>query len=330
MNIKFRWLMIAISGVALAAPLQADPHGNRGNHGPAARPAPSRGGGPSLYRGASSSYRPVAVPNYGGARNYSTGPRFSSVGIGQGSTFRQQRFQTSNFQSQFNTGPTVPGTFSRGARGFDRTRTSTATGGFQSTGGTRTTQFSNVNNTTTSTTTTQNHVFAQRSADWQPTWDRNRDHWWRGHRCRFVNNSWFIFDFGFYPWGYGYGYPYSYGYPYDYGYGYDYYPYDYGYDSGYYGAGQYYGQGQYYGDGQYYGQDEYYGQDGYSGSDQYDDSPVAAAQDRLARQGYYRGRIDGNFGPETRRAVMAFQRDHGLTATGYLTRDTRAALGLRP
>src|SRR6266404_3891630 len=64
-----------------------------------------------------------------------------------------------------------------------------------------------------------NHVFAQRSGNWNRNWDRNRDHFWNGHRCRFVNGSWFIFDFGFFPW---FGWPfydyYPYGYPY-YGYG---------------------------------------------------------------------------------------------------------------
>src|SRR5437879_6026409 len=61
-----------------------------------------------------------------------------------------------------------------------------------------------------------NHVFAQRSADWNRNWDRRRDHFWNGHRCRFVNGSWFIFDIGFFPW---FGWPF-----YDY-YAYDYYPY---------------------------------------------------------------------------------------------------------
>jgi hypothetical protein len=257
------------------------------------------------------------------------------VGTAQRDAAWRQIFPRSNFQNGFNSGPqsqlplstfqqqrlqshfnTAPGTISRGASGFDRTVSGTATGNLQSTGGNRPTQFSNVNRTSG---TVQNHVFAQRSTDWQPTWDRNCDHWWNGHRCRFVNNSWIIFDLGFYPW-----WSYGYGYPYDYGYGYDYYPYGSGYDPRYYGDGQYYSQDQYYGDGQYYGQD------GYGSSDQYGDSPVAAAQERLAREGYYRGRIDGVFSPETRRALMAFQRDHGLNATGYLTRDTRHALGLRP
>ena len=48
----------------------------------------------------------------------------------------------------------------------------------------------------------RNHVFAQHSASWHHDWDRSRDHWWHGHHCRFVNDSWVIFDVGFDPsWG---------------------------------------------------------------------------------------------------------------------------------
>lgn len=156
----------------------------------------------------------------------------------------------------------------------------------------------------TSGTVTDTHVYARRSADWQPNWDRSCDHWWRGHRCRFVNGYWFIFNLGFTPW---------YGYPYDY-YASDYY-YPYGYDAGYYGGG-YYDSG-------------YYGDAGYYSSDQYDADTVAAAQEELARQGYYRGRIDGIFGPATRRAVWRYQSDHGLAATGSLNSDTLQSLNLR-
>jgi hypothetical protein len=60
----------------------------------------------------------------------------------------------------------------------------------------------------------RNHVYAQHSANWHHDWDRSRDHWWNGHRCRFINGSWVIFDVGFDPgwwWspcpGYYYGYP---------------------------------------------------------------------------------------------------------------------------
>src|ERR1041385_471183 len=73
---------------------------------------------------------------------------------------------------------------------------------------------------------------------------------------------------------YGY-YPYP---PYSYGYS-PYYGYDYGAASGY----------------------------GYS----YDDrSAVAVAQRRLARAGYYHGPIDGILGPQTRRAIRAYERTH--------------------
>jgi putative peptidoglycan binding protein len=157
-----------------------------------------------------------------------------------------------------------------------------------------------------------NHVFARRSADWHRGWDHDHDHWWNGHRCRFVNGSWFIFDLGFFP---GYGYPYDY-------YGYDYYPSDYSYYSYPYSYG--------YDSGVYEGADpNYYDQGNYDSSDQNADSTVAAAQERLARQGYYRGEIDGVFGPATRRAIMRYQSDNGLRVTGYLTMDTRQSLGLR-
>src|SRR5258708_16903432 len=108
----------------------------------------------------------------------------------------------------------------------------------------------------------RNHVVAQHSGNWQRNWDRSRDHVWRGHHCRFINGSWVIFDFGFDPW-------WPYWYPYDY-YGYGYYGDPYAYDSSYYDAGVY---GAAYSD-----------QNGYA--DQSTSSIVAAAQERLAREGY--------------------------------------------
>ena len=147
------------------------------------------------------------------------------------------------------------------------------------------------------------HVFARRSADWHRDWDRRGDHWWHGHRCHFVNGFWFIYDTGFYP--YDYYYPYGYGY-----YASDYYPYD--YDPGVYEGGGV----------------DYYGQGAYGSAEQYADSTVAAVQEQLARQGYYRGEIDGIFGAETRRAIVRYQSDHGLRETGNLNADTLRALGL--
>ncbi len=51
-------------------------------------------------------------------------------------------------------------------------------------------------------------------------------------------------------------------------------------------------------------------------------------QIRLARRGYYRGPIDGAFGPMSRRALVSFQRDAGLRPTGSIDRSTINALGL--
>jgi Putative peptidoglycan binding domain len=171
-----------------------------------------------------------------------------------------------------------------------------------SSGGNRESHVGSIGNGNRRLAGASNHVFAQHSADSHRDWDRRSDHWWHGHRCHFFNGSWFIFDLGFIPW---------YGYPYDY-YADDYY-YPYGYDPGVY-------QGADAND---------YGQGPYNSSDQNTDSPVAAAQERLARQGYYHGGIDGVFGPATRHAIMRYQSTHGLRATGYLTMDTLQSLGLR-
>jgi Putative peptidoglycan binding domain len=88
------------------------------------------------------------------------------------------------------------------------------------------------------------------------------------------NDVVFIGDFGF-PWWWGWGWgPWwgsGWGYPY-----------------GYYGG---YGSGY-----------------GYSDSG---GSRVAELQSRLAQAGYYHGAIDGIIGPATRRAIRAYERDHG-------------------
>jgi hypothetical protein len=144
-------------------------------------------------------------------------------------------------------------------------------------------------------------VFARHDGNWHRNWDRGHDHFWRGHRCRFLNGEWIIFDTGFYADGYyGYGYPYGY------------YPDDY-YTESYSGADpNYYDEGAY----------------ASSSSDQSTDSTVVAVQEQLTRQGYYRGEIDGIFGQETRRGLLRYQSDHGLRGTGRLDVNTLHALGL--
>jgi hypothetical protein len=104
----------------------------------------------------------------------------------------------------------------------------------------------------------------------------------RFHHFNHFNNVVFIGDFGF-PWWWGRGWGPSWaggwGYPYGY-YG--------GYNYGGYGSGYGYGDS--------------------SGS------RVAELQSRLARAGYYHGAVDGIMGPATRRAIRAYERDHGYAS----------------
>jgi hypothetical protein len=101
----------------------------------------------------------------------------------------------------------------------------------------------------------------------------------RFHRFNHFNEVIFIGDFGF-PWWWGWGWgPWwgsNWGYPYGY-YG--------GYNYGDYGSGY-----------------------GYGDSSR---SRVVELQRRLVRAGYYHGAVDGIMGPATRRAIRAYERDHG-------------------
>jgi hypothetical protein len=304
MKTKFYWFAL-LASAALIAQAQGDGHhggsGGMGGGFAAARPAPARGG-------AGSSYHSMPIRNFGGGRMIYSGQRFSSVGIRSPSSaaFRQHYINSNGAASigprQFTLGNSNRGNhftrfgndprLAQGGNGFGR-----GNGAIEN----QRNGAGHVRNGNNLPANWRNHVVAQHSADWHRDWDRNRDHFWHGHRCRFVDGSWFIFDFGF-PW-------YPYGYPYDY-YADDYYPYQ--YDSGVY-------EGD---DG------DYYGQGAYDSSDQSSDSTIAAAQAQLSSQGYYQGKIDGVYGAATRRAVMRYQSDHGLRVTGSLNTDTLQALGL--
>jgi hypothetical protein len=127
---------------------------------------------------------------------------------------------------------------------------------------------------------------------------------WRHHHRSSGDQFIFLGGFGF-PF---FGYPYYGYYPYDYGYGYGYgYPYGYDYYGGYgYGYGD---QGYGYGDQGY----------GYSGRNR-GGSSVVQLQRRLARAGYYHGAIDGIMGPETRRAIRAYERSRNQREYGMIDR----------
>ena len=120
----------------------------------------------------------------------------------------------------------------------------------------------------------------------------------RHDRFHHFNRVIIIDNFGFpffasFPFYYPYPYPYPYpcyGYPYD------------GYGS--YGYGAVYGG---------------YGVNG---------SVVVQVQRRLASAGYYSGPIDGIVGSGTRRAIRAYERNHGLPADGVIHRRLLATMGL--
>ena len=55
---------------------------------------------------------------------------------------------------------------------------------------------------------------------------------------------------------------------------------------------------------------------------------VRQIQKKLKNWGYYEGQIDGIFGSETKKAVIAFQKKNGLTADGIAGKNTLAAMGI--
>lgn len=59
---------------------------------------------------------------------------------------------------------------------------------------------------------------------------------------------------------------------------------------------------------------------------QYDRQTVMEVQQALNDQGYHSGNVDGLMGPETREAVVNFQEEQGLDASGELNEETLSAL----
>ena len=113
----------------------------------------------------------------------------------------------------------------------------------------------------------------------------------------------------FYPYDYyGFGYPYygGFGGAYGYGYGYGGYPGGDGVNNGQYADG---GNGP---------------GNGGQGSGA---SLPEAVQRQLAKRGYYKGSVDGQFGPASKEALSRFQKKQGLKETGRIDEPTLDALG---
>ncbi len=313
-------------------------------HAGAAARAPVRAGGIS-------SFRPMPARGFGGGTNYPR-QRYSSFGM---RSYRPNQFRQSSIYRNRVTftrsGPYTAATI----RQPNQTNRFPRFANYRNPGATSVwnqrnpgTQFRNGNNLRNANNHLrrdwQKHVFGSRSGDWHRDWDRHSDHWWNGHRCCFINGSWVIFSSGFDPWWpwawyppdyLANGSPYSgYNYPYS---GYDD-PYSYDYQPGYYDSGDYQGQ-TYYDQNSYPDQSQAYydasvyqtevdpDQNGYQDYSNY--RTVAAAQERLAREGYYRGETDGALNPEMQKALRRYQNTNGLRPTGYLDGDTLAVMGLR-
>ncbi|HWY41099.1 MAG TPA: peptidoglycan-binding domain-containing protein [Chthoniobacterales bacterium] len=330
MKIKLLTVALLASAALIGNANAGNRSGNGGGNFAAARSGAVRGGGaPSFrsmpagrYGGAAPSFRSMPMRSFSGNRTVYSGQRFSSVGV--------RSPAVTDFRSRpLNSNISAGRQFTGGNAGINRTNQFRNNQRFGQSGGgfarnnsvirnrTGAGQFRNGNRLAPNW---RNHVVAQHSANWHRDWDRHHDHFFHGNRFVFIDGFWWGFGLGFDPWWWDYPY-YGYGYPYNYGYypnGYN----DYGY--GYNDPGTYDDQNGYQNG---YDDQSRYQQNGYG--DQSANSSVAAAQDRLTQEGFYRGQIDGVLGPETRHAIVRFQTKHGLGISGELTTETLNAMGLR-
>ena len=97
-----------------------------------------------------------------------------------------------------------------------------------------------------------------------------------------------------------------------------------------FGGGNYYWDNGYWYPAWGYNSGYSYGYDGpiYGYNDLAPGDVVTNTQVQLQREGYYTGAIDGSLGPLTRRALAAFQADHGLAITSAIDQPTLNSLGL--
>jgi hypothetical protein len=319
---------------AAARPVAVAHPGTVAHAGPVAR-APMRPGGIS-------SFHPMPTRNLGGRSIYS-GPRYPSFGMrSPGPRAIPQHSIYPSRVTVTRSGPFTAVSINQGNRftRFANHRNPAVTGVWdQRNTGSNFRNGSNVRNANNYRNGNhrlrgnwQKHVFAHQSGDWQRDWNHNSDHWWNGHRCCFINGSWVIFNLGYDPWwpwawsppdyfangspdssyddpSYGYANPYSY----------DYQP---NYDQN-----DYSDQSQDYYDSMVY-QNEV-DSDQNANRDYSPNEIVVAAQERLARQGYYHGETDGTFSPEMLKAVRNYQITNGLPPSGYLDTETLSVMGLQ-
>jgi hypothetical protein len=101
--------------------------------------------------------------------------------------------------------------------------------------------------------------------------------------------------------------------------------------TGYAGRGYYYGppRSPYYYERpevRYYATREAARREYYSRGD--NNSSGASVQQALRRRGYYHGPVDGQIGPQSRRAIARYQQERGLRVTGGISPSLLHSLGL--
>lgn len=339
MNSNFRLFVIAALSTAVVLPVQIQAqmqnsnvhNGDRGKPVQGARPAQVTNVVPTRsFHGAPMRSGNHRTFNAGRLQNVNSSRRFRSIEVRPGTTFRSpQRITAYNFGNQR---PTA----TSGTVNLNLVTSRIASNNPASEGTRNNQHLRQTDNPNRASGSARNHVFTHRSGKWHSDWDRDHDHVWHGHLCHFANNTWIVYEVGFYPWWY-YESPYDYSYVPDSSDSSDSLPdppsnYSYGsvgtnYNDRQNGDGGDYGQGQY--ENQDQNQDETQSDDSTSPADRdIAAETVSAAQDELSREGYYHGPIDGVFSQDTHRAVSDFQKDNGLNVTGYLSRETRNALEL--
>ena len=165
----------------------------------------------------------------------------------------------------------------------------------------------------------QGRSFGGRGFSARPLAERGYNHGgYYGNRGRFFYLGGIPY---FYPFGFGFGYPYDYGY-----YG-GYYGDGYGYGGGYPGGAGGYGNGAYNGGIADGGNGPGGSGPGGNGGQAVGGSLPEAVQRQLAKRGYYKGAVDGQFGAESRDALSRFQKKQGLKQTGRVDEPTLEALG---
>lgn len=104
--------------------------------------------------------------------------------------------------------------------------------------------------------------------------------------------------------------------------------------TGYAGSGYYYGppNSPYYyqrSDVRYYAARNLAPREYYSHPANRSDSMSSAVQRELAQRGFYQGYIDGQIGPQSRRAIVRYQHSRGMPQTGEITSSLLFSLGLQ-